>query len=64
LYHEYFKATANADSVFRYSTMQFNRDYAAALHIDRNNEGPCYSIGLGGRDVQVSAFYLSLDAIR
>jgi hypothetical protein len=48
LYHEYFKATANADSVFRYSTMQFNRDYAAALHIDRNNEGPSYSIGLGG----------------
>ena len=32
---------------FNYSTIQFNRGYSAKLHVDGNNEGPSYIIGLG-----------------
>jgi len=37
----------HADHRFDYTTVQFNREYAAALHTDLNNEGPSYIVGLG-----------------
>jgi len=32
---------------FKYTTLQLNRNYPAKLHVDRNNHGPSYIIGLG-----------------
>ncbi|CAE8681069.1 unnamed protein product, partial [Polarella glacialis] len=32
---------------FRFSSVQVNKDYRAALHVDKNNHGLSYIIGLG-----------------
>ena len=31
---------------FPYSTIQLNKNYSAKLHVDGNNHGPSYIIGL------------------
>ena len=37
----------NTPPNFTYTTVQLNLDYSPRLHIDVNNEGPSYTIGLG-----------------
>ena len=33
---------------FRYTTIQFNKNYATKkMHVDGNNEGPSYIVGVG-----------------
>ncbi|CAE7938265.1 lkhA [Symbiodinium necroappetens] len=32
---------------FRYTTMQLNKNYATKMHVDANNHGPSFIIGLG-----------------
>merc|ERR1719174_1485220 len=32
---------------FKFTTIQLNKNYAAKMHVDGNNHGPSYIIGLG-----------------
>merc|ERR1712224_1153562 len=32
---------------FKYTTIQFNKNYATKMHVDGNNEGPSYIAGFG-----------------
>ena len=40
-------AAAALPASFTYTSIQVNKDYAAALHLDANNDGPSYIVGLG-----------------
>ena len=31
----------------KYTTIQFNKNYATKMHVDGNNEGPSYIVGFG-----------------
>lgn len=41
------KFIAQEQPDFRYTTVQLNKDYATKMHVDGNNHGPSYIIGLG-----------------
>lgn len=40
-------AAAALPASFAYTSIQINKDYAAALHLDANNAGPSYIVGAG-----------------
>eukprot|EP00434_Breviolum_minutum_P039609 symbB.v1.2.035177.t2/scaffold4679.1/size42772/5 len=41
------KFIAEEQPDFRYTTVQLNKNYATKMHVDGNNHGPSYIIGLG-----------------